>query len=186
MRRDFTIKKRVTILLLFLLIAADVALGAYAWNLSSAQAAQQELGLMMRNRDLLRKDIERAREIRGHIPAIQKDCDAFEESLFPESTAYSTISAELDSLAAHSGLRLDSRSFKPKNVKGHNLMELTIDAQVSGDYRGVVRFLNALQRSSNFYAVEGLAARSAARGQGQGPKGALQVLVHLKTYFRPA
>ena len=38
---------------------------------------------MMRNRDLLKKDIQRAQEIRSRIPAIQKDCDAFEQLAFP-------------------------------------------------------------------------------------------------------
>ena len=184
MRRDFKIKKRVIILLVVLLIAADVALGVYTWNLASAQTAQRELSQMMLNRDLLKKDIQRAREIRSHIPAIQKDCEAFEQSLFPESTGYSTISAELGSLASQSGLRLDSRSFKPKTVKGRDLTELAIDTQVTGDYRGVVRFLNALQRSKSFYAVEGLSAHSAPHSQGS--KGGLQVTVHIKTYFRAA
>ncbi|HXN53489.1 MAG TPA: type 4a pilus biogenesis protein PilO [Candidatus Acidoferrum sp.] len=184
MRRDFKVKKRLMLLLLVLLIAADVALGAYSWDLASAQSAQQELTLLMRNRDLLKKDIQRAQEIRGRIPAIQKDCDAFEKSLFPESTGYSTVSAELGSLAAKSGLRLHGSAFKPKSVKGRDLTELAIEAQVTGDYRGVVRFLNGLQRSVNFYAVEGLSARSAA--QAQGAKGTLQVTVHIKTYFRAA
>jgi Tfp pilus assembly protein PilO len=185
MRRDFTIQKRLILSLLVLLIGADVALGVYSWNLASTQSAQQELGIMMRNRDLLKKDIQRANEIRSHIPAIQEDCDVFEQSLFPETTGYSTVTAELSALAAKSGLRLDSRSFIPKNVKGHDLTELKIDAQVTGDYRGVVRFLNGLQRSDNFYAVEGLSARSATATQGS-RRGALQVTVHLKTYFRAA
>jgi hypothetical protein len=182
MRHDFKLKKRAIVLLLVVLIAADVALGFYSWNLASAQSAKQELALMTVNRDLLKKDIERALEIGGHIPAIQKDCDAFEQSLFSESTGYSTVSAELDELAAKAGLRLDSRSFKPKPVKGRDLTELAIDAQVIGDYRGVVRFLNGLQRSKNFYAVEGLSAHSAS--QAPGGRGALQVTVHIKTYFR--
>jgi len=184
MRHDFKLKKRLIVTLLVLLIAADVALGVYTWNLASAQSAQQELTSLTRNRELLKKDILRANEIRGHIPAIQKDCDAFEQSLFPESIGYSTVTAELSSLATKSGLRLESRNFNPKRVKGHeNLTELTIDAQVIGDYRGVVRFLNELQRSANYYAVEGLSARSAA--QAQGVK-ALQVSMHIKTYFRAA
>jgi len=108
MRRDFTIQKRLILSLLVLLIGADVALGVYSWNLASTQSAQQELGIMMRNRDLLKKDIQRANEIRSHIPAIQKDCDVFEQSLFPETTGYSTVTAELSALAAKSGLRLDS------------------------------------------------------------------------------
>src|SRR5260370_7444806 len=153
MRENFKIKKRAIVLLLALLIAADIALGAYTWNLASAEAAQHELTLMMRNRDLLKKDIQRARDIRSHIPAIQKDCDSFEQSLFPESTAYSAISAELDSLAGKSGLHLDSRALKPKAVKGHDLTELDIDPQVSGDYPGLLRFLHSLQHSTNYYAA---------------------------------
>jgi Tfp pilus assembly protein PilO len=184
MRRDFKIKKNVIVLLVVSLIAADVALGFYSWSLASAQSAKQELVLMTRNRDLLKKDIQRAQEIRGRIPVIQKDCDAFEHSLFPESTGYSAVSAELGALAAKSGLRLDSRSFNPKTVKGRDLTELAINAQVTGDYHGVVRFLNGLQRSTNFYAVEGLSAHSSARLQGA--SGALQVTVHIKTYFRAA
>jgi Tfp pilus assembly protein PilO len=184
MRHDFTLKKRAIVLLLVVLITADLALGFYSWNLASAQSAKQELALMTVNRDLLKKDVQRALEIRSHIPATRKDCDAFEQSLFPESTGYSTVSAELGELAAKAGLRLDSRSFKPKPVKGRDLTELAIDAQVVGDYRGVVRFLNGLQRSKNFYAVEGLSAHSTS--QAPGGTGALQVSVHIKTYFRAA
>ncbi len=180
MRHDFKIKGRAIVLLLALLIAADVALGVYTWNLASEQTARQELALLMRNRDLLKKDIQRAQEIRGRIPSIQKDCDAFEQSLIPESAGYSTVTADLGSLAAKSGLQLNSRAFNPKAVKGRDLTELDIDAQVTGDYRGVVRFLNELQRSTNFYAVEGLSAHSG------GQRGPLQVSVHIKTYFRAA
>jgi type IV pilus assembly protein PilO len=185
MRDTFKLKQRLIVVFLVLLIAADIALGAYAWNVASAQSAQQQLALMMRNRDLLTKDIQRAQEIRTHIPAIQKDCDAFEQSFFPESTGYSMVSAELGSLAAKSSLRLDNRTIKPKSVKGYNLTELAIEAQVTGDYRGVVRFLNSLQHSENYYAVEGLSARSGPRAPGSS-KGTLQVTVHIKTYFRAA
>ena len=184
MRHDFKFKKHAIVFLLAFFITANVALAVYSWNLASAQSAKQELALMTVNRDLLKKDIQRALEIRSHIPAIQKDCDAFEQSLFPESTGYSTVSAELGELAAKAGLRLDSRAFRPKPVKGRDLTELGIDAQVIGDYRGVVRFLNGLQRSKNFYAVEGLSAHSAS--QASGGRGALQVTVHIKTYFRAA
>jgi Tfp pilus assembly protein PilO len=184
MRRDFKIKMRLVMLFLTLLIAADVALGVYSWNLDSAQSAQQELTRLTLNRDLLKKDIQRAKEIRSHIPAIQKDCDAFEGSFFPQSTGYSTVSGELNSLAAKSGLRLEGNAFKPKGLKGSELTELVIDTQVTGDYRGVVRFLNALQRSPNYYAVEALSARPG--GQARGPKGTLQVTLHIKTYFRAA
>ena len=184
MRRDFRGKKRVILTLLVLLITADIGLGAYTWKLASAGTAQQELVLLTRNRDLLKKDIQRAQEIRARIPDIQKDCDAFEQSLLPESKVYSTVTAELSSLAAKSNLRLANKSFHSKEVKGHNLTELEINALVTGDYRGVVRFLNGLQRSTNFYAVEELSARSEAKENAA--RGTLRVEIHIKTYVRAA
>ena len=52
MRHDFTLKKRAILLLLVVLIAADLALSFYSWNLASAQSAKQELSLLTVNRDL--------------------------------------------------------------------------------------------------------------------------------------
>jgi len=185
MRHDFKLRERAIITVLVMLIATDTALGAYAWNLASARSAQQSLDFLSLNRDLLKKDIARAENISRRIPAIQKDCDAFEASLFPETTGYSSVSAELGSLAAKSGLQLDSRAFRPKEVKGRALTEVEIEVNVAGSYAGVVRFLNGLQRSPNVYAVEGLSAKPDAQIQGS-PKGQLRVTVHLKTYFRAA
>jgi Tfp pilus assembly protein PilO len=184
MRHDFKLKRRAILIALVILIAVDIALGTYSWNLASARSAQQSLDLLTLNRDLLKKDIARAEAISRRIPAIQEDCDAFESSLLPESTGYSTVTAELSSLAAKSGLQLDNRAFRPKEVTGHKLTEVQVEANVTGSYAGVVRFLNGLQRSPNVYAVEGLAARSDP--QAQGPKGELRVTLHLKTYFRAA
>ena len=185
MGRNFQTRRQAIIASLAVLIAADVALGVYAWKLGTATSAQQELAALTFNRDLLKKDIQRAQEIRRRIPDIQKDCAAFEESLLPESSVYSTVSFELDSLAAKSGLRLDNRSLKQSEIKGQKrLTALAIDAQVSGDYRGVVRFLNALQHSQNFYAVEELSAQMASKTNG--PKDLLKVTLHIKTYVRAA
>ena len=146
--------------MLVLLIAADIGLRrVHLESGIGAKPRSKSWRLMMRNRDLLKTDIQRADEIRSHIPAIRKDCDAFEQSLFPESTGYSRVSADLGSLAAKSGLRLNSRALNPKAaVKGHHLTELKIDAQVTGDYRGVVRFLNGLQ------ALRELLRRGGPRG----------------------
>jgi len=184
MRHDFKLKRRSIVIALATLIVADTALGAYSWNRASARSAQQSLDFLSLNRDLLKKDIDRAENISRRIPAIQKDCDAFEASLFPETTGYSSVTAELSALAAKSRLQLDSRSFRPKEVKGRGLTEVEIETMVTGSYPGVVRFLNGLQRSANVYAVEGLSARSDS--QVQGARGQLRVTIHLKTYFRAA
>jgi len=185
MRGNFDTKKNLILALLALLISADVGLGVYAWRLGTVHSAQQELTAMTLNRDLLRKDIQRAQDIRGHIPDIQKDCAVFEQSFLPANTYSSTVTSDLTSIADKSGLRLDNRSFKESTVKGQShLTELTIDAQLTGDYRSVVRFLNALQRWQTYYSVDDLSAESAAKKGGA--KDLLRVKMHIKTYVRAA
>jgi hypothetical protein len=183
MRREFKLERRAILLGVVLLVAADIALVVYSWNAASGPRPQQDLQVLTRNRDLLRADVARAQDIRKSIPDIQKDCDQFEESLYPASTGYSAVTAELGTLANKAGLLIESRGFHPKEVKGRNLTEVEIDATVSGGYGAVVRFLNALQRSS-VYAVEDLSAKSETSVQG--PTGQVHVTMHIKTYFRNA
>lgn len=182
MRHDFTLEKRAILLGVVALVGADIALAMYGWNLSSARRPQQDLSILTRNRDLLKADIARAQDIRQKIPAIQKDCDQFEQSLYPASTGYSSVSSELGAIANKAGLQLESSGFRQAEVKGRDLEEVEIEAVVNGSYSGVVHFLNGLQRASNVYAVEALEAR-VDEGP-QGGRGEVRVSMHIKTYFR--
>jgi Tfp pilus assembly protein PilO len=181
MRHDFKLERRLIIFALVLLVAADVALAVYGWNLSAGRQPQDELAVLTRNRDLLRADIARAQDIRKKIPAIQADCDKFEESLYPANKGYSSVSAELDSIASKSGLAIESSGFRESEVKGRDLQQVDIEATVDGSYAQVVRFLNGLQRAQNVYAVEALEAKADAT---QGANGRVRVQMHIKTYFR--
>ncbi|HXM16498.1 MAG TPA: type 4a pilus biogenesis protein PilO [Candidatus Eremiobacteraceae bacterium] len=181
MRHDFKLERRLIIFGLVLLVAADVALAVYGWNLSAGRQPQEELAILTRNRDLLRADITRAQEIRKKIPAIKDDCDKFEDSLYPASKGYSSVSAELDSIAGKSGLSLESTGFREADVKGRELQQVEIEAVVTGSYSQVVHFLNGLQRSPNVYAVEALEARA---DSAQATNGRVRFSMHIKTYFR--
>jgi Tfp pilus assembly protein PilO len=185
MRRDFKLEKRAILFGVALLVIADVALAVYGWKRASAPRSQQDLAVLMRNRELLRADVKRAQDIRQKIPAIQNDCDQFEQSLYPGTAGYSLVTAELGAIANKAGLQLESQSFRQNDVKGRGLTEVIIEATVTGGYSGVVRFLNGLQRSSNVYAVESLAAKSEAQQPGA-RSGGVRVTMHIKTYFRTA
>lgn len=182
MRHDFKLERRLIVFALVLLVIADIALAVYGWNLSAGRHPQDELAILTRNRDLLRADITRAQEIRRKIPAIQEDCDKFEESLYPASKGYSSVSAELDSIASKAGLVIESSGFRQSEIKGREKMEqVEIETVVDGSYSQVVHFLNGLQRSQNVYAVEALDAKADAA---QGANGRVHVQLHIKTYFR--
>lgn len=184
MRREFKIQKGAILLTLLALIVADIGLGAYSWNRASEQAAQQELGMLQHNVNVLKADIGRAREIKREIPAVQKDCEQFELALYPAASGYSSVNAELSAIAAKAGLRLEGRSFHPQEVKGRGLIAVEIGTSVNGNYRAIVNFLNGLQRSPTMYALESLSVRSDSQNPSGG--GMLRVALHIKTYFRAA
>jgi type IV pilus assembly protein PilO len=185
MRRDFTLQKRAILGGLAILLLADVVLAAYSLKMTSApRTPQQELAAQTRQLELLKADIKRAQDIRQKIPAIQKDCEQFEQSFIPGSTGYSAVTAELGSIANKAGIQIEGRNFHQREIAGRGLNEVTLEVTISGEYASVVRFLNGLQRSQNVYAVDSLALASG--DQGQGVAGALRVSLHMKTYFRTA
>jgi len=185
MKRDAKLRKRLVIGALALLVLADVALAAYSWQLSSApHTPKQALALQNQQLEVLRADIKRGESIRQLTPAIQRDCDRFEQSLLPVGNGYSSVSAELDGIAKKVGAQIEGRGFKQKEIPKRGLQEVSIDLTLNGDYAAVVHFLNGLQRSKNLYEVDGLAL--AGDAQNQGANGPIKVSIHMKTYFRVA
>jgi type IV pilus assembly protein PilO len=182
MRRDFTVRKRLILGGVSLLVIADVTLAAY-WRLSSAPQDNQEQAERMQH-DLLRADIQRAQKIRDNIPNTQKDCDRFEQSLFPGSSGYSSVRAELGAIASKSGSRLENIAFKQTDIANRGMTEVAIDATVNGNYKSVIAFLNGLQRSPSLYAVDSLTL--ATETSNQASANVIKVALHLKTYFRTA
>jgi type IV pilus assembly protein PilO len=185
MRRDFTLQRRAILGALVIVLLADAALAAYSWKMAAApRTPQQEYARQLKQLDLLRADIKRAQEIKQNVPAIEKDWDRFEQSFPPASVGYSTMSSELGAVAKKAGVQIESVGFKPKDIPTRGLTEISIDASVSGEYAGVVRFVNGLQRSDRLYALDSLALASQAPGQGS--SNAIKVSMRLKTYFRTA
>jgi type IV pilus assembly protein PilO len=185
MRRDFTLQKRVIIGSLAVLVLADCGLAAFSWRQASApRTPQQELDRQTVQLKLLQGDIDRAKAIQQSIPATQMDCDKFEKSFFPANTGYSTVMAELDGIASKVGLQISGVNFHRKELPTRGLSEVELEATISSNYAGVVRFLNGLQRSENVYTVDSLAL--ASEGQSQGVAGVIRVTLHLRTFFRAA
>ena len=185
MHRDFTLQKQVILVVLGLLVAADIGLAIYSWQLSSSpRTSQKDFDEQNLKLKVLKGDIDSAQVIKDKMPATRKDCEKFEQSLPPESTGYSSVIAELDEVAKKSGLQIVTLTSKQKELANRGMTELSLEATVNGDYSSVVRFLNGLQRSSSFYVVDGLALGTDPQNQsGNGP---IRVGLHLRTYFRVA
>jgi hypothetical protein len=96
------------------------------------------------------------------------------------------LAQELDDIAKDTHILVQDVRFHQKELTGRSLDEIEIEATLDGDYIGIVRFLNHLQRSKNTYIVDSLGLDSDT-GTGPGaqvPAGAVKVSLHLRSYFR--
>jgi type IV pilus assembly protein PilO len=183
MKLDFHRQKTIIVATLVLLIAADSGMAIFSVaRATSLRSPQQELVGQTTQLKLLQADVVRARIIKKDSPVAKRDCDEFENSLPLAGTGYSVVSSELAEIGSKAGLQIGSLSFHQNDLEGRGITEVTVDVEITGNYKSVVRFLNALQRSANYYAVDSLALNGEATGRV--PSGTLKLALHLKAYFK--
>jgi Tfp pilus assembly protein PilO len=170
-----------TTVALALVLALDLGLAAYLWHgsLQEPEVLRAQRDNLKREAKLLRLDVERGEKIRASLPQTGKDCDAFYHDTFlDESTGYSRIETDLGAIASESGVKISGFTFKQKEIKDRGVTEIGIATSVDADYPSVIRFINGLERSKNFYLLDNLQLGSASAG------GGIRLDLGLHTYFR--
>lgn len=163
-----------------LIAVADIALGVVMYELNR-EAPEQ----MMRQRDQLADtvrrldaDIARGEKIRSELSSVGHDSDRFYQNSFLDAhTVYSTVDADIASIASKSGVKTNGFTFKQSAIPKRNVSELDISTTVDGDYAGLLKFVNGIERSRNFYFLNQLQLSSAA------PSG-IRLQIELHTYYR--
>jgi hypothetical protein len=162
------------------LLAVDLGLGIFLWpgrrqEPAALQADRDRLALQAK---LLRADVQRGEKIRQSLPTAGKECeDFYRYSFLDASTGYSQIEEDLGTIAAETGVKTTGFSFKRKDIKERGTTEIQISATVDADYPALVRFINGLERSKNFYLLDSLHLAS-------GEMGGIRLALELHTYFR--
>ena len=192
---EFTTNRRVILTGIGLLLAMDGALAFHNSRLSMKdENPDAKLKAESLQVALVKKDIERARAIKARLPEVQQYFDQFETTLPPAGKGYSMVLQEVGEIARETHVQVQDTKFHEKEVPGRNVNEVAVEALLDGDYAGIVRFLNRLQRSKNIYVVDSLGLDSATgTGTGTGigtgtvnqaPPGTVKVSLHLRSYFR--
>ena len=92
----------------------------------------------------------------------RKDADKFYLQRIPAN--YSSILAELGTLASKNNIRL-TRAGYTQTPALEGLAELRIDANLAGEYSGVMRFINGLERDKVFFLITGITLTGQQTGQ---------------------
>jgi Type II secretion system (T2SS), protein M subtype b len=177
---NWQVWKRSVGIALGLLLLADLALAAFLWSASrqgpdALRAERAELALQAK---LLRADLRRGEAIRASLPQVGRDCDTFyQHSFLDAKTGYSQIESDLGAIAQKAGVKTPAVAYEQKDVKDRGVTEISIKTSVEADYPSLIRFINGLERSNNFYLVDELHLASVSTG-------GIQLEIAMHTYFR--
>ena len=160
------------IILLLLNLTLAVRL-IFAWNRAkqgdaSNIAASQSQYRAMKLKTTPLKGLEKK------IDQAKLDQQAFYDKRFPAND--SQVLTELGALAVKNNVLLSRAQYGHRKPQ-QGLVGMQIEANLSGDYAPIVRFVNGLERDKLFFLVEGIALN----GQ---QSGVVSLRMHLTTFLR--
>jgi Tfp pilus assembly protein PilO len=179
MSQNFNFRKRIVRWALIVAVVVDLGLAGLNWHMVRTQHPPEgELKRLETQREIMQGDLRRGDGIEKDLPAIEQQDDLFfHEQFRPLPTGYSGLISDLNSLAVGAGLRMDSTTFDQHAADSHGVVQVNISESVDGNYQSLVSYLNALQRSKNFYILDGL-------GLSFSTEGSVRLTLQLRTFFR--
>ncbi len=109
------------------------------------------------------------------IPLAQRQIEDFYHDRFPAED--SSIAADLGKLASQTGVRMSAERYTHKDSDVEGLQRVEIEADLSGNYLQLVRFINALERNRLFFIVDSLEL-------GSEQNGVVKLQIKVETYLR--
>jgi type IV pilus assembly protein PilO len=91
----------------------------------------------------------------------------------------SDISEELGKLASGSNIALSDVKYEDFDTQIPGLHQVTVEAQLTGEYSKIAKFINAAERDNMFLIVNAITLDDQKTGQ-------VRLQIHFETYLRPA
>jgi len=147
------VRKKVKIAMVALLVfdlAAAVVL--FSPLLGSERSRREQLDQLWRELQVKTREAEPLRNVDRKIATAHLQIDDFYQSRFPGQD--SAISEELGKVAGQNRVRIGQIRYKSKDANPLGLEPVEIQADFSGDYLQLVRFINALERDPVFFIID--------------------------------
>lgn len=134
--------------------------------------------------DLLRKtrEVKPLQGLDKKIPQAQQQIDEFYKERLPAED--SAISGDLNRMAKETGVKIGAIKYTQKSneteakaVEAVGLQRVVIEAELTGDYLPMIRFVNALERNQLFFLVDSVEL-------GGEQAGVIRVNMRLETYLK--
>ena len=157
------------------LLAVDIILGLVLLSplVGSERSRREQLDQLWRELQQKTRAVEPLRDFDKKIATARRQIDDFYKNRLPAQD--SAIYEELGKVAGQNGVHIGQIRSKAKDTESVGLRPVEIEADFSGGYLQLIRFINALERDSIFFIVD-----SVQLGGEQG--GTVRLQLKLETY----
>jgi Tfp pilus assembly protein PilO len=155
------------------MLAADVVAVAVLFSplVGSADSRKMQLNLLRAELTRKTREVEPLRGMDKKIVLAKNQINGFYKHRFAAQD--SDLLDELGKVATANGVRMHQVRYKEEDTEISGVVPVEIEGSFSGDYLQLVRFINALERSKLFFAVDSVELA----GESAGPV-KLQITMH--------
>jgi Tfp pilus assembly protein PilO len=138
------------------MVAADVVAAAILFSPLVGSADSRRLQINELRAELTKKNraVEPLRNIDKKLVQAQGQIGVFYKDRFAAKD--SDLLDELGKLAPENGVRMQQAKYKQEDPETAGIVPVEIEGSFSGNYLQLVRFINALERSTMFFEVDGV------------------------------
>lgn len=159
------------------MLAIDLAAVAVLLSpLVGSQASRRtQLNELWKELQLKTRQVEPLRGMDKKITSAQQQVQQFYQDRLPGQD--SAISEALGKIANESGVQISGVKYEPKDELAVGLRPVMMEADFSGGYPQLVRFVNAMERDKLFFIVNGVDLDSQQQGT-------IKLRLGFETYLR--
>ena len=158
------------------LIGVDVVAVAVLLSplVGSTDSRRQELNQLWSELQTKTRQVEPLRNLDKKVIVANQQITDFYRKRFP--TQDSQIATQFGKLAAANGVTIDAAKYKVRDVQNGHLYPVEMEAELSGNYVSLARFINALERDDMFFLISDITL-------GGEQKGPIKLQMKLETYL---
>ena len=160
------------------LVLTDLAAAALLVSplIGSQRTRSDQMQSLWRTLQTKTRDVEPLRGLDKKVVVARGQIDVFYRDRLPSED--SAIADSLGKLASTSGVKIGAVKYKIADPEPVGLRQVSIEADFSGDYLQLVRFLNELERSKLFFLVDSVELGGGEQG------GVVKLGMKLETYLK--
>jgi Tfp pilus assembly protein PilO len=146
------------------MVVVDLVAVAVLFSPLVGSAESRRINMSQLSAELNKKtrDVEPLRGVDKKIVLAKGQISQFYKDRF--AARDSDLTTELGKLATANGVRIMQAKYKQEEPTGAGVAPVEIEGNFSGDYLQLIRFINALERSKQFFTVDSVSLAGESNG----------------------